>query len=1098
MNDTNWPMLERQVLRKLKPFQLETVNWAFRQLYPRGAGQGSRRFLVADEVGLGKTLVAKGILIKTLALLAPKQPRVNIVYICSNREIAKQNLARLKIGGMENTNFLTHDRLTLLPLIEQGIGAGGGSALKAEGINMIALTPGTSLELRDGTGHVRERALIYLLLRDAFIGINETKLRNLLHANASAESFKAEIGRIDEKFRLDARLQMAFVTAIRTDRPLFAKLDRLAKEFERKLLKRRHKALYAEAAELIGQLRHLLAQECIAALNPDLIILDEFQRFAHLLTPEQHELDNAELAQLLFRYKDEHAQVRLLLLSATPYRMFSVSSEKASDQHHAEFIKTTEFLLADQVAAAQLKVDLANFNTRLFSLHDRTEEGMAGTIALRKQIEQQLRLVMSRTERVSATEARDGMIRTIVDAAVVPDANDILAYRAMQGVADQINQADMLEYWKAAPYPLSFLKDYGWHQQFKTEAARGQQGLHQKLQVPGLMLPAKRLGSNGVKHIPNGRTRRLAQSLLEAGMGKMLWLAPSLPYYKLGGSYAEHGPAAGTKRLIFSRWRMVPRALASTISAAFIHELEQLYSSRHAGGIDNLVGSLQFYKTGGGAFALRYPCQSLATLLDPLRLGQVLFKSGLAPDWSQVVAAGALELAGVLKPLAVFEDQSLKADEQWYWLAPVLLDMQRDETGWHAWFRGIGSKGPGLDAALAESIGEAIAELLSGSRRLGRMPDDLAATLAEIACAAPGTCALRGLIHTFRHKDLFAMSSAAADIAAHFQRYFNTHDSALLIRAVAPDTTAPYWRQVLWYSGEACLQAVIDEYIHVLGHDKPHDPDKQKAASGAAAGPWDSIAGGFAVSLGLMQTTLFGDRLDHDLDPPAMVQTPCPIRHARPLLEDRHPQDSAHASEYSSAERLRDAFNSPFLPFVLVSTSVGQEGLDFHWYCHAIVHWNLPWNPIDLEQRDGRIHRFQNHAVRKNLAHDIGPTILRTMRGNPWPEIIKRAESHMGNVGDGMKPCWLYRRGDITDIASPGFAGQFSPGRGAAIERHIPMIPFSSDIQRYDRLQNALVTYRLVFGQPRQEELLNYLQESIASEELKQHIDKLAIDLRPR
>jgi len=31
---------------------------------------------------------------------------------------------------------------------------------------------------------------------------------------------------------------------------------------------------------------------------------------------------------------------------------------------------------------------------------------------------------------------------------------------------------------------------------------------------------------------------------------------------------------------------------------------------------------------------------------------------------------------------------------------------------------------------------------------------------------------------------------------------------------------------------------------------------------------------------------------------------------------------------------VRIAFNSPFRPFVLATTSVGQEGLDFHQYCH--------------------------------------------------------------------------------------------------------------------------------------------------------------------
>ncbi|MGR3479930.1 helicase-related protein [Salipiger marinus] len=64
---------------------------------------------------------------------------------------------------------------------------------------------------------------------------------------------------------------------------------------------------------------------------------------------------------------------------------------------------------------------------------------------------------------------------------------------------------------------------------------------------------------------------------------------------------------------------------------------------------------------------------------------------------------------------------------------------------------------------------------------------------------------------------------------------------------------------------------------------------------------------------------------------------------------------------------VRTAFNSPFKPFVLASTSVGQEGLDFHPYCHRIFHWKLPGKPVDMEQREGRVHRYKNHAVRLNL-----------------------------------------------------------------------------------------------------------------------------------
>src|SRR5690606_23911241 len=78
-----------------------------------------------------------------------------------------------------------------------------------------------------------------------------------------------------------------------------------------------------------------------------------------------------------------------------------------------------------------------------------------------------------------------------------------------------------------------------------------------------------------------------------------------------------------------------------------------------------------------------------------------------------------------------------------------------------------------------------------------------------------------------------------------------------------------------------------------------------------------------------------------------------------------------HDTEEGATKRraqVRHAFNSPFWPFMLNSTSIGQEGLDFHWYCSRIVHWNLPFNPIDFEQREGRINRYKALVVRRRVA----------------------------------------------------------------------------------------------------------------------------------
>jgi superfamily II DNA or RNA helicase len=41
----------------------------------------------------------------------------------------------------------------------------------------------------------------------------------------------------------------------------------------------------------------------------------------------------------------------------------------------------------------------------------------------------------------------------------------------------------------------------------------------------------------------------------------------------------------------------------------------------------------------------------------------------------------------------------------------------------------------------------------------------------------------------------------------------------------------------------------------------------------------------------------------------------------------------------------------------LVSTEVGSEGLDFQ-FCHHLVNYDLPWNPMVVEQRIGRIDRY--------------------------------------------------------------------------------------------------------------------------------------------
>ena len=99
-----------RVLAPLKPFQCRTVDHAFDRLFL--AQDSTARFLVADEVGLGKTLVARGVIARTIEHLWDDVDRIDIIYICSNSSIARSNLQKLQVGGGAERSFAT--RLTML------------------------------------------------------------------------------------------------------------------------------------------------------------------------------------------------------------------------------------------------------------------------------------------------------------------------------------------------------------------------------------------------------------------------------------------------------------------------------------------------------------------------------------------------------------------------------------------------------------------------------------------------------------------------------------------------------------------------------------------------------------------------------------------------------------------------------------------------------------------------------------------------------------------------------------------------------------------------------------------------------------------------
>ena len=414
------------VLDGLKGFQRDSVEYAFERLYT--AQDSTRRFLVADEVGLGKTLVARGVIAKAIDHLWDEPNRVeqiDIVYICSNAQIARQNVRRLQIGS---DRFVRAGRLGLLP---QEI-----HDLKANRVNYLALTPGTSFDLRSSMGIRDERVLLYHLLQRVWPDQRKGPMNLFQGYVRKTGYFRWELKAFLRWRRIDDDLAKAFKRRLLDEGEDFReRYADLCKRFWRT----RPRIPWSDRSEqirFIGQLRSMLAVVCVEALEPDLVILDEFQRFKSLLDGEDA---TAKLARQLFTYADDTSAVRLLLLSATPYRMYTLHHESADDDHYRDFLRTVEFLDPDMKKSGDLRRLLDDYRQAMY----RIESGTEPLVRIKGEIETQLRRIMSRTERLRVSTESDGMMREVPSVGLELTAGDVQDFLTIEKIGRKVKQRSL-------------------------------------------------------------------------------------------------------------------------------------------------------------------------------------------------------------------------------------------------------------------------------------------------------------------------------------------------------------------------------------------------------------------------------------------------------------------------------------------------------------------------------------------------------------------------------------------------------------------------------------------------------------------------------
>lgn len=1018
------------VLSSLKDFQRKTVKHVFRRLYE--VKHGSNRFLIADEVGLGKTLVARGIVAKTIEHLQEEGvvSRIDIVYICSNAAIAQQNINRLNVTGQKDYALAT--RLTLLPLELPNLGK--------RKLNFVSFTPGTTFDLKNSTGVWKERLLLFHVLKD-LPGLDRSGLRNLMQCDVGREKWRTNL---KKPIEYDKGLVGKFMSFMYRDSEIRGELTALCATFHYSR-KSWPKPMKIRRNKLIGQLRKGLARACVDALEPDLVILDEFQRFKDLLGNESAA---GELAHELMSFPD----VRVLLLSATPYKMLTLYGEE--ENHYEDFLHTLGFLYDNKRHLKQLRDDLDAYRVALYQNPENGAE-------IRDRLQNRLRKVMVRTERVPATRDRDAMVHEpLVETTLLPE--DLHRASALDKLTRAIGAQEAIEYWKSAPYLLNFMKGYKLKELF-SEHVENQVDLSEPLTA---MMPHL-LNEESIRRYDkidpgNSRMRALVDRTLSNNEWKLVWLPPSLPYIQ---SEVCDDKSSLTKSLVFSTWSVVPDVIAAVCSytaerkrvqVAGFTDYFDLYNSRKP--------LLVFRHTGDrldsmSTLLMLYPSPMLSNLIDPMRLaverGQPLSANELRQAALDKAAHIAKRMPGTGKKADGRHDQS------WYWAAIAKHDFGnysgtgdwlQNKTGWRAVLER--DEEHSKDSIFSDHV-EYFLQGALGKVELGATPTDFVNVLAELAIGSPAVCANRALrrIAPGLKANSPEILQAASHIAEGFRSLFNSPD----VRSMIEKDGVPYWRQVLRYCVEGDLQAVLDEYVHTLKEslglvDAANDKVVQEVAA--------AIRG--VLSIRTASLDMDDIRLTNGQASITKIKIRC--RYSLRFADLKDDSDAV----LQRAGVVREAFNSPFRPFILATTSVGQEGLDFHSYCHRVWHWNLPRNPVDMEQREGRVNRYKGHAVRKNVARSIGLAGLAQDwdgRGDPWDQLfsIAKRELRENNISDNeLMPYWIYEEVD-------------NPCR---VERLVPLPPFSSENARFKALKRSLAVYRLAFGQPRQEDLIEYLADA--------------------
>ena len=748
---------------------------------------------------------------------------------------------------------------------------------------------------------------------------------------------------------------------------------------------------------------------------------------------------------------------------------------------HAEHLGCMKFIFNDEAKYGEFKKIWDNYHVVLRE----TKLVDATVIELKNLAEDAMYQGVSRTERISVMDTGDFIDDGSIKYHLQVNENDINSYIQMSALLSNTKVGDScpIDYVKSCPYLMSFMRKYKIKEQIERYYRKNKYELESERVQNLLWLSRSKISKYEELPKTNARLEALKEKAFINGAEKYLWIPPSMPYYELQGVYKNS--KGFSKILVFSAWEMVPRMIGVMLS----YEAERLTVGKLVNQIKNkdikntgyfAKGTRKYpsprlrFNTSNGEvrgmtlFTLIYPSKVLADMYAPI---ESLNKHESLKDIEKSIRR---RLTGKLRALEEKYGYSSnkKEDKRWYYLAPIFMDGFDYAKDWAENILAIRDNeyenfDVGDNSKDKENKGfKAHIEKLQNyleypeEIQLGRMPDDLVETLINMVLGSPAVCIYRSNLGN---------GEMATSLAKIFINNFNLPESTAIIDLAygrCRDDNS-HWQNVLKYCKDGCFQAMIDEYIHMLRENvgSQDDADRNSLVHNIMVESLNIRTATYAIDT----YSDFKKRITGTNE----IGDECRIRSSYAVGFGNERGDNSKT--VIRKENIRNAFNSPMRPFVLATTSIGQEGLDFHNYCRIIMHWNLPSNPIDLEQREGRINRFKCLAIRQNVADKY--SMNTQFEKDIWKELFEAAVKERKEGQSELIPFWC-----------------FGKNQSIKIERLVPMYPLSKDELNYERLIKILSLYRLTLGQSRQEELLEYLfKEFRDTSELK----KLFIDLSP-